>query len=152
MAITGNQDCLGNWHPDKALILSCDTFPVWHIDLDAGEISYPLEYKFLICDDQQQPLYWEEDENRVLNLPSQQVGETVIVSGLYFRDNLPLWRCAGSVIPVFSLRSEKSFGVGDLGGFAYVGGLGQENVSTYHPGASYERHDDDAYPYRFVSL
>ena len=115
VAITGNQDCLGNWHPDKALILSCDTFPVWHIDLDAGEISYPLEYKFLICDDQQQPLYWEEDENRVLNLPSQQVGETVIVSGLYFRDNLPLWRCAGSVIPVFSLRSEKSFGVGDLG-------------------------------------
>lgn len=95
--------------------MSCDTFPVWHIDLDAGEISYPLEYKFLICDDQQQPLYWEEDENRVLNLPSQQVGETVIVSGLYFRDNLPLWRCAGSVIPVFSLRSEKSFGVGDLG-------------------------------------
>ena len=104
VAITGNQDCLGNWYPDKALI-----------DLDAGEISYPLEYKFLICDDQQQPLYWEEDENRVLNLPSQQVGETVIVSGLYFRDNLPLWRCAGSVIPVFSLRSEKSFGVGDLG-------------------------------------
>lgn len=115
VAITGNQECLGNWHPDKALILSCDTFPVWHIDLDAGEITYPLEYKFLICDDQQQPLYWEEDENRVLNLPSQQVGETAIVSGLYFRDNLPLWRCAGSVIPVFSLRSEKSFGVGDLG-------------------------------------
>ena len=115
VAITGNQECLGNWHPDKALILSCDTFPVWHIDLDAGDISYPLEYKFLICDDQQQPLYWEEDENRVLNLPPQQVGETAIVSGLYFRDNLPLWRCAGSVIPVFSLRSEKSFGVGDLG-------------------------------------
>lgn len=115
VAITGNQDCLGNWHPDKALILSCDTFPVWHIDLDANEITYPLEYKFLIYDDKRQPLYWEEDENRFLNLPQQSVGETVIVSGLYFRDNLPLWRCTGSVIPVFSLRSEQSFGVGDLG-------------------------------------
>lgn len=115
VAITGNQECLGHWHPEKALVLSCDTFPVWHIDLDANDITYPLEYKFLICDDRRQPLYWEEDENRVLNLPSQEVGETVIVSGLYFRDNLPLWRCAGTVIPVFSLRSEKSFGVGDLG-------------------------------------
>lgn len=115
VAITGNQECLGYWHPDKALVLSCDTFPVWHIDLDASDITYPLEYKFLICDEQRQPLYWEEDENRVLNLPLQTMGETAIVSGLYFRDNLPLWKCAGTVIPVFSLRSEKSFGVGDLG-------------------------------------
>lgn len=116
VGITGNQPCLGNWHPDKALILSCDTFPEWHIDLDANEITYPLEYKFLVYDnDEHQPLYWEEDENRLLNLPEQEVGETFIVSGLSFRDNLPQWRCAGSVIPVFSLRSEKSFGVGDLG-------------------------------------
>ena len=116
VAITGNQECLGNWHPDKALILSCDTFPDWHIDLDANDIVYPLEYKFLVYDnDKHQPLYWEEDENRKLELPPQDFGETVTVSGLYFRDNLPLWRCAGTVIPVFSLRSEQGFGVGDLG-------------------------------------
>lgn len=116
VAITGNQECLGNWHPDKALILSCDTFPDWHIDLDANEISYPLEYKFLVYDnDKRQPLYWEDDENRKLDLPPQDLGETVIISGLSFRDNLPLWKCAGTVIPVFSLRSERGFGVGDLG-------------------------------------
>lgn len=116
VAITGNQPCLGNWHPDKALVLSCDSFPEWHIDLDATEIAYPLEYKFLIWDnDKHQPVYWEADENRSLSLPEQEMGETICVSGLYFRDNLPLWRCAGSVIPVFSLRSEQSFGVGDLG-------------------------------------
>ena len=107
VAITGNQECLGNWHPDKALILSCDTFPDWHIDLDANDIIYPLEYKFLVYDnDKHQPLYWEEDENRKLDLPPQDFGETVMVSGLSFRDNLPLWRCAGTVIPVFSLRSD----------------------------------------------
>ena len=122
VAITGNQECLGNWHPDKALILSCDTFPDWHIDLDANDIIYPLEYKFLVYDnDKHQPLYWEEDENRKLDLPPQDFGETVMVSGLSFRDNLPLWRCAGTVIPVFSLRSEQGFGVGDLGRPPYVG-------------------------------
>lgn len=116
VAITGNQECLGNWHPDKSLILSCDTFPDWHIDLDANDIVYPLEYKFLIYDnDKHQPLYWEENENRKLNLPPQDLAETVTVSGLYFRDDLSLWRCAGTVIPVFSLRSEQGFGVGDLG-------------------------------------
>lgn len=116
VAITGNQPALGNWHPDKALILSCDTFPEWHIDLDATEITYPLEYKFLIWDnDKHQPLYWESDENRTLSLPPQEYRETVTISGLYFRDSLPPWRCAGTVIPVFSLRSEQSFGVGDLG-------------------------------------
>ena len=105
VAITGNQECLGNWHPDKALLLSCDTFPEWHIDLDAAEIRYPLEYKFLVWDnDSRQPLYWESDENRILSLVPQKQGETVVISGLYFRDSLPLWRCAGSVIPVFSLR------------------------------------------------
>ncbi|WP_303228015.1 4-alpha-glucanotransferase, partial [Parabacteroides goldsteinii] len=87
-----------------------------HIDLDANDIIYPLEYKFLVYDnDKHQPLYWEEDENRKLDLPPQDFGETVVVSGLSFRDNLPLWRCAGTVIPVFSLRSEQGFGVGDLG-------------------------------------
>ena len=65
VAITGNQECLGNWNPDKALLLSCDTFPEWHIDLDANEIRYPLEYKFLIWDNEtRKPLYWEKDENR----------------------------------------------------------------------------------------
>ena len=157
VAITGNQACLGNWHPDKALILSCDTFPVWHIDLDASEITYPLEYKFLICDDHQQPLYWEEDENRILNLPPQEVGETAIVSGLYFRDNLPLWRCAGTVIPVFSLRSEQSFGVGDLGDLhllvdwakktrqRIIQVLPMNDTTTTHTWA-------DSYPYSAISI
>ena len=157
LAITGNQECLGNWDPEKALMLSCDTFPVWHIDLDAAAITYPLEYKFLVCDDRKQLLYWEEEGNRLLNLPAQQVGETVIVSGLYFRDNLPQWRCAGSVIPVFSLRSQKSFGVGDLGDLRLlvdwarktrqriIQVLPMNDTTTTHTRA-------DSYPYSAISI
>ena len=116
VAICGNQSCLGNWNPEQALLLSCDSFPEWSIELDASEINYPLEYKFLVWDnDEHKLVYWESDENRVLQTIEQQDNETVVVSGLRFRENQPLWRCAGSVIPVFSLRSEKSFGIGDLG-------------------------------------
>lgn len=116
VAIVGNQEIIGNWEPDKALLLSCDTFPEWHIDLDANDITYPLEYKFIVWNnDISKPVYWETEGNRVLELPEQEAGETIVVSGLRFRENLPLWRSAGTVIPVFSLRSEESFGVGDLG-------------------------------------
>lgn len=115
VAITGNQECLGNWDPAKAVMMSCDRFPDWLIVLDATQITYPLEYKFVICQSEsKEPAYWESGENRVLNLPLQSPKETVAVSGLRFRDELPAWRCAGCVIPVFSLRSEESFGVGDL--------------------------------------
>ena len=116
VAISGNQECLGNWCPENALLLNCDAAPEWSIMLDATLIHYPLEYKFLVRDAQSHRLlYWESEENRTLRLDSQGAGETIVISGLHFRENLPLWRCAGSVAPVFSLRSEDSFGVGDLG-------------------------------------
>ncbi|MDR1939079.1 MAG: 4-alpha-glucanotransferase [Tannerellaceae bacterium] len=158
LAITGNQECLGNWRPEKALILGCDAFPEWHIDLDAEEIHYPLEYKFLVLDtDTREPLYWESDENRLLNLPSQEEGETVCVSGLYFRDNLPPWRCAGSVIPVFSLRSANSFGVGDLGDLRlfidWIKKTGQRMIQVLPVNDTTATHTwTDSYPYSAISI
>ena len=116
VAIAGNQACLGDWNPEKTLLLSCDTFPEWHIDLDAEEIRFPLEYKFLVWDDDShKSCFWESGENRLLNLEAPVVGETIVISGLYFRDNLPSWRCTGTVMPLFSLRSGRSFGIGDFG-------------------------------------
>jgi 4-alpha-glucanotransferase len=158
LAITGNQACLGNWQPEKALILSCDTFPEWHIDLDAEEINYPLEYKFLVVDSgTHEPAYWETEENRVLNLPTQKKGETIHVSGLYFRDNLPHWKCAGSVIPVFSLRSADSFGVGDLGDLRlfidWVKKTGQRIIQVLPVNDTTATHTwKDSYPYSAISI
>ena len=82
VAITGNQPCLGDWNPDKALKLSCDTFPEWHIDLDASELHNPLEYKFILYDNNSRSIVsWEGGENRVLDLPPQANGEAVVISG-----------------------------------------------------------------------
>jgi 4-alpha-glucanotransferase len=158
LALTGNQPCLGNWQPEKALILSCDTFPEWQIDLDAEEIHYPLEYKFLILNaDTHKPVYWELGENRVLTLPAQMKGETIYVSGLYFREDLPHWRCAGSVIPVFSLRSANSFGVGDLSDLRlfidWVKKTGQRIVQVLPVNDTTATHTwTDSYPYSAISI
>jgi len=116
VAITGNQQELGNWETDKALIMSCVDFPEWSIELDVTALSYPIEYKFCIIDNESKSLIeWEEGENRVLNESLVNGHETGIVSGLQFRKNSIEWKCAGAVIPVFSLRSETSFGIGDFG-------------------------------------
>lgn len=115
VAISGNQGIVGNWQPARAVRMDSSSFPVWTIQLDANQIIYPLEYKFLIGNQEQpESWYWESGTNRFLFLPLQQTDEEIIVSDLYLRDNRALWRGAGTVIPVFSLRSENSFGIGDL--------------------------------------
>ncbi|MDR1257837.1 MAG: 4-alpha-glucanotransferase [Tannerellaceae bacterium] len=158
LAITGNQDCLGNWRPEESLILSCDAFPEWQIDLDAETIRYPLEYKFLILDTSTRELvYWESEANRVLKLHEQERGETICVSGLYFRDNLPDWRGAGTVIPVFSLRSAGSFGVGDLGDLRlfvdWIRKTGQQVIQVLPVNDTTATHTwADSYPYSAISI
>ena len=116
VAILGNQAELGNWEPDKALIMSCDNFPEWSIELDANALSYPVEYKFCIIENESKSLIeWEKGENRFLTIPQINENETVIVSCLQFRKDSSEWKCAGTVIPVFSLQSKTSFGIGDFG-------------------------------------
>jgi len=116
IAILGNQAELGNWEPEKALIMACDHFPEWTVELDANQLSFPVEYKFCIIEDENKSIIeWEKGENRVMAIPSVNENETCIVSGLQFRKDSIEWKCAGTVIPVFSLRSETGFGIGDFG-------------------------------------
>ena len=112
--ISGNQNRLGNWNLNLAGEMNCMNFPEWEICLNADDITFPLEYKFLIADETQQYCHWETGENRILsNLPDDH-NASFIISEYPFRDSLPQWKGAGTVIPVFSLRSEDSFGIGDL--------------------------------------
>lgn len=158
LMITGNQPCMGNWNPAKALIMSCDRFPEWQIVLDASGLTFPMEYKFLVCNNEnQQPAYWESGDNRTLDIPEQQPGETVIISGLQFRDDLPDWRCAGSVIPVFSLRSETSFGIGDLDDLKklvdWVRITHQRIIQVLPMNDTIQTHTwKDSYPYSAISI
>ncbi|GHU63935.1 4-alpha-glucanotransferase [Bacteroidia bacterium] len=115
LALVGNQSVLGAWDISKALVLNGENFPEWSIELDADVLSFPLEYKFCILDNEDKPfVLWEEGENRILNIPPLKNRETLVFSGLHFRNDWQQWKCAGMVIPVFSLRSEESFGIGDF--------------------------------------
>ncbi|MDR2042270.1 MAG: 4-alpha-glucanotransferase [Tannerella sp.] len=113
-AIAGNQACLGFWQPEQAKEMNGTDFPEWEVRLNADEITFPLEYKFLLRDERGRVVRWETGENRILEPFPPAPDVTVVVSCFPYRESLPAWKGAGTAIPVFSLRSEQSFGIGDL--------------------------------------
>ncbi len=116
LAICGNQKELGNWNTGKALLMSDKTFPEWQVEIDSSKITYPLEYKFVLYNLKENKVEaWESNPNRCLSDPSLQENETLIISDRHVFFDLPVWKGAGVAIPVFSLRSENSFGIGDFG-------------------------------------
>lgn len=115
VAIAGSCDSLGHWDPARAIRMSDAHFPDWEVCLDLDKLTFPLEYKFIICDASGQVRHWEAGSNRTLQeSPKRRDFEIVTVAEAPYRDARPRWKGAGTVIPVFSLRSESSFGVGDL--------------------------------------
>ena len=113
LAIVGACDALGNWDVNKALPMFEHEYHEWVVSLDAAQLPQTFEFKFAMLGIGQ-PI-WEEGANRTISLVDIAPGEVLVyeLPQVY----LPLypWKGAGTVIPIFSLRSEGSFGVGDFG-------------------------------------
>ena len=113
LAICGNNPQLGNWeHPVWLTLIGLQE---WAINIDAAQIYRPIEYKYVIVDDNNCIVQWEEGDNRVISSLQLDNGQTWVKTDSYARFSLDNWKCAGIVIPVFSIRTEKSYGIGDFG-------------------------------------
>ena len=116
LALIGAGDTLGNWESKRALDMDEHENNEWAISLDADTLPRSFEFKFVGLDEEVDvtPL-WENGTNRTIVLPEMEQGDVVVyeLTQAYF----PVypWKGAGTVIPIFSLRSEGSFGVGDFG-------------------------------------
>lgn len=116
LGICGNQPYLGSWNADQALLMSDAAFPEWQVELDADRLEFPLEYKFILYNKKEKrAVAWENNPNRYLADPQLGEQETLCIGDRYVYFSLPQWKGAGVAVPVFSLRSEGSFGVGDFG-------------------------------------
>ena len=112
LAIVGSTVQLGEWSDEAVRVMTHIGDAHWSIELNAAESC--AEYKFVVVDNATGKLRrWECGNNRVL--PYFGVDQAAyVVRGLRFRD-VASWRGAGVAVPMFSLRSENSFGVGDFG-------------------------------------
>ena len=114
LAISGENDVLGNWDPKKAIRMNDAHFPVWEVNLPLDMLKAPFEYKFLILGKNGDTVGWEAMNNRVYGISQQNPGTQIVIDGTRFANPKRAWKGAGTAIPVFSIRTEDDFGVGDF--------------------------------------
>ncbi len=117
LAVVGKGDGLGNWDPDKGIELTQHNDNEWIVDLDANTLgAKEIEFKFFIRDKRldYKPL-WEAYGNRTIELTDIKDGDVVVYCLPECGFDIYPLKLAGTQVPVFSLRSKESFGVGDFG-------------------------------------
>ena len=116
LGIVGSEEVLGAWQLQQALPMAEHNRNEWIIDVDGSKLPRTFEFKFVAIDDDPDgvPL-WEKGENRRVILPDMADGDVVVYELSEARFDIYDLKCAGTLVPVFSLRSKDSFGVGDFG-------------------------------------
>lgn len=157
LAVSGSIAPLGNWEPNKAVPmgrLAGEDFFSLHLNL--SKESFPIAYKYGIYDAQTKSLIQlEGSNNRVIHDAGGKQKQVVINDGFAAFPN-DSWKGAGVAIPVFSLRSEQSFGVGEftdiklLVNWAKLTGLKMIQILPVNDTTA-TRTMADSYPYAAIS-
>ena len=163
VAILGSHPALGSWNPARYLRMEPIGLCEWLLSVNVDAILLPLEFKYVIVDDATHALLaWEEGDNRTTEgmLPPELTavpdGTVLVVYGESLRIKEETWRAAGVVVPVFSLRSSHSCGVGDFGDlrllidWAVATGMKVIQILPVNDTTA-SRSWSDSYPYNIVS-
>ncbi len=114
LAVVGQNEEMGVWDPSKALRMDDSNFPVWKVNVPAAGLTPASQYKFVILEKKTgKVVSWEGGENRTIGVDINP-GAATILAGMRFINHQRLWKGAGTAIPVFSIRTEDDFGVGDF--------------------------------------
>ena len=112
VVLVGDGKALGNWDVKKGVVMNDADAPVWSARVKAPKAAFA--YKFVIVDSASGDVVaWQSGENYYF-AESLNEGEALVIDGLRPQFDMAPWRGAGVAIPVFSLRSEQSFGVGEF--------------------------------------
>ena len=159
LMLVGNDKSLGAWDVGKALQMYEHNYNEWLVDIDVTKLSAGIFYfKFIAVDVHDNAnVVWETGDNRRIELPDMKEGSVAV----YELDEafFPIYnvRCAGTQVPVFSLRSKTSFGVGDFGDLKKMVdwiALTQQRVLQLLPiNDTTTTHSwTDSYPYNSISI
>ena len=113
ICFAGNADALGNWSVEKTDLFSKEG-NWWVCHKDLSDENFPIAYKYGIYNKKEKKfIHFESGDNRLLYGDAPKKKITILHDGFArFANNT--WKGAGVAIPVFSLRSKKSFGVGEF--------------------------------------
>lgn len=157
LALLGNQPALGSWSPSQYLRMRYIGNAEWMLSVNADAITLPLEYKYVVIDAATHGLKkWEEGFNRSTGGNAIAEGQVLVLHGESLRMKEYEWRTAGVCVPLFSLRSRQSFGVGDFGDlqlfirWAASAGLGMVELLPVNDTTT-QHTWNDSHPYNCVS-
>lgn len=164
LVLAGSEPVLGNWDLSQAIEMQEIAPNEWIADIDAEQIHVPtFEYKFVAIPrkdsssgNNQHPL-WETCLNRRMEMPVMRRGEIYEMEHHQAFFEICDVHVAGTLIPVFSLRSQGSFGVGDFGDLRlmidWVAYTGQRLLQILPINDTTVNHTwTDSYPYSCISI
>lgn len=158
LGVLGADKALGVWDVQKILPMTQHTYNEWVADIDATHLEGShLEFKFVAFRNAKNELLWETSMNRTVDLPEMKAGELVsyeLDQAFFAQYNRKL---AGTQVPVFSLRTRKSAGIGDFGDLKtmidFVASTGQKVLQLLPINDTTITHTwTDSYPYSCISV
>lgn len=153
LTICGEASALGAWKPADGVKMQLHNYNEWTVDLDATAFKEGIiEFKFVANGE-----LWETCDNRRVVLPQMNDGDVVCYDLGQSFYALPNRHFAGTLIPIFSLRSKGSFGVGDFGDLQqmidFVSATGQRVLQVLPINDTTTSHTfTDSYPYSCISI
>jgi 4-alpha-glucanotransferase len=113
VVLLGNAAVTGEWNTDIPIILNREN-EWWTVKLNMPKEAFPLIYKYGVYNIKEKTfVQYESGENRTLHGDAHNKKLTILHDGFVHLPN-NIWKGAGVSIPVFSLRSKDSFGVGEF--------------------------------------
>lgn len=157
--LVGSDTALGAWNPRKGIAMYEHNYNEWVADIDLRTLRVrTFEFKFVAIDvPTGKEIIWEDRYNRKMTLPEVGDDEVMVVeqeTALFAICNV---KCAGTLVPVFSLRTETDFGVGDFGDLKkmieWVAKTRQRVLQLLPVNDTTSTHDwTDSYPYNCISI
>ena len=157
IGIIGNCKPLGNW--DTPIKLKFEKFPFWVVNINTAKIKFPIEYKYVIIDDKSNKIEIVETGDQ-RSIPKLNINNENI---LHVQNDEKLcypgtnWRGTGVAVPVFSLRSNEGFGVGEFLDLKKLVDwcklTGQKMIQVLPINETIATHSWlDSYPYKAISV
>ncbi|OJU53854.1 MAG: hypothetical protein BGN96_08885, partial [Bacteroidales bacterium 45-6] len=152
LILCGNKDLIGDWKADAAPRFIAVAYGEWWLPLPRQSFSEDVEYKLAVYDKSTNEIaFWEAGANR-----RPEFADASIVNLDASSLQAP-FKASGVAIPVFSLRSEESYGVGDFPSLKkmvdWAALTGQKIIQILPINDTTNNHTwRDSYPYNAVSI
>lgn len=155
IGLVGSAVAAGSWGISKKCILTRLQGNMYSVQLNLSPEDFPLEYKYVFSDkDNNDEMQFEQGENRLIEKMDEHVLH--VVNDGFGKWNYPGKKGVGISIPVFSLRSESSGGVGEFNDLKLLGDWAAETncklIQILPVNDTITTNNwDDSYPYSSIS-